>query len=1174
MVSGFAVAPRVFISYAHASVDHAELVRDLWVFLRAHGVDARLDVLAAQRRRDWPLWMADQVREADFVLVIASEEYRERAEGRAGPGEGRGVQWEARLIRDAFYGEQSRLDRFVPVVLPGETAEGVPDFLAPASCTVYRVSEFNVAGAQALLRLLLGQPGEVEPPLGEAPSLPPRAHATPAMDRPVFRHELAVEVELLDDGRVRTRVVLAGTELGSRCAVLPAGLAGCWEGLGSSSGEARLAGFGARLWDVLFDEATGRRLVELIDQSPLGTVVDVVVSLPDELAGLPFELLAVPGGRALATVPGVRLSRRLAGVQRVATPPLAGPLKILAAVAAPEETRTENVPLDVEAEMQVLLDAVSALDLDGGSDAQVRILEVASLAEIQTALKDDQYHVLHLSAHGSACGVELEDEDGNPQLVSADDLVTALRAGGHPLPLVVLSSCAGASGGAQGLAATLIRRGADRVVAMQAAVTDGFATALAGVFYRELAGDVGCTVAQALAVARHTVAEQVRAAARAAGRTARPEYAIPTLLAAGDDPPLRTSTVEEVPLRRPTVAPSGGGVRELPLGELIGRRAALRITSAVLRSGARDRERFGDWAGVALTGIGGIGKTALAGRVLARARENGWLVAEHIGSWNPPALFAVVADALTDPTFVQARAQLRASGVDETAKLRLVVSVLAQVRLVVLFDDFEQNLTPDARGFSDPGFAEIFAVLCDAATAGRVLVTCRYPVPGSEDTLLRVELPGLSIAELRRLFLRLPALRELSEDDRRLVVRTIGGHPRLIEFLDVLLREGTGSRFRHVTRKLRALATAEGLDPKQPRQLTDGVSEAVRLGSRDILLDALVEDLSEAQQELVLQAALSRAPLAIEDLAHTRHGSDSTPEQTRVVRADAERLVDLTLLTREPDSQLAVHPWVAAALEARHTDDAREARHTDDTRKARHQRGAEMRLSRLNNGRGGFDDLVELIRHLAGCDRYDDAVAVAFQSCDIVDGPVAVSALLADTVPLIPTTHPQFLALADRECAALLASGLASATAHRYQQLLRITQDRAQTDPGNAGYQRDLSVSHNKLGEVAVATGDTTAAAEHYQASLVIRERLAAADPGNAGYQRDLSVSHNRLGEVAVATGDTTAAAEHYQAGLVIAQGLAAADPGNAGYQRDLSISHERLAGLSELPGEEPTDAE
>ena len=138
-------------------------------------------------------------------------------------------------------------------------------------------------------------------------------------------------------------------------------------------------------------------------------------------------------------------------------PGLAGPLKILAAVAAPDESKTANVPLDVEAEMQAVLDAVSGVA--GGPLAQVRILEVASLAQIRRALERDVFHVLHLSAHGSAQSVELEDEDGTPVLVTAESLMLALKQAGRPVPLIVLSSCSGGSAATQAMAEGLIARG-------------------------------------------------------------------------------------------------------------------------------------------------------------------------------------------------------------------------------------------------------------------------------------------------------------------------------------------------------------------------------------------------------------------------------------------------------------------------------------------------------------------------------------------------------------------------------------------------------------------------------------------------------------------------------------------------------------------------------------------
>ena len=72
----------------------------------------------------------------------------------------------------------------------------------------------------------------------------------------------------------------------------------------------------------------------------------------------------------------------------------------------------------------------------------------------------------------------------------------------------------------------------------------------------------------------------------------------------------------------------------------------------------------------------------------------------------------------------------------------------------------------------------------------------------------------------------------------------------------------------------------------------------------------------------------------------------------------------------------------------------------------------------------------------------------------------------------------------------------------------------AQSDPGNAGWQRDLWVSYNKVGDVQVAQGDLAGALKSYRDGLAIAERLAQSDPGNAGWQRDLSVSYNRVGDV------------------------------------------------------------
>ena len=149
-----------------------------------------------------------------------------------------------------------------------------------------------------------------------------------------------------------------------------------------------------------------------------------------------------------------------------------------------------------------------------------------------------------------------------------------------------------------------------------------------------------------------------------------------------------------------------------------------------------------------------------------------------------------------------------------------------------------------------------------------------------------------------------------------------------------------------------------------------------------------------------------------------------------------------------------------------------------------------------------------------------------------------------------------------------VAAGDLAAARQRFEAGLAIAERLAAAEPGNAGWQRDLWVSSNKFGEVEVAAGDLAAARQRFEAALAIAERLAAAEPGNAGWQRDLSISFNKLGDVEVAAGDLAAARARFEAGLAIAERLAAAEPGNAGWQRDLSVSYTRLGDVEVAAGD------
>ncbi|MEV4510548.1 CHAT domain-containing protein [Dactylosporangium sp. NPDC049525] len=1198
-------AVRVLISYAHGDVVHEEQVRRLWTLLRAEGVDAVLDVVAEGERQFWPQWMAEQIRVARFVLVVASAGYRVRGEDTGDRSVGRGVRWEARQLQEMLYADfQAGTRKIVPVVLPGEDAADLPDWVLPTGSTTYRVEAFTSEGVDGLLRLLTGQPLDVEPPLGQVRPRPPRPFAIPDVRAEGLRTLLEIGATV-EDGQLTAVVSLAGTVLGTRSVRLPADVVGVWSGLrvgGAVAGE-RLLQVGRLLAAAVFDEAGHRLVADLVARLRPGSWVDVVVTGDGAALEVPFELLRLVDSTGedlgpLALIGGVSVRRRLPGSSPVPPAALAGPLKILAAVAAPLETLTGNVPLDVEAEMQAVMDAVTP------HAGQARILEVASLAQIRDALRRDTFHVLHLSAHGSPEMIELEDEDGRPQQVTTRDLIGVIRDAGTPVPLIMLSSCSGAGGRAGAMAASLVRAGADRVIAMQAAVNDTYATALAAALYQELTHRPDAPVSAALALARRTVAQSTRDGDWPG------QFAVATLLTAGDDPPMIDPVAVVEPLRVAPAAPSGTSVRELSLGQLIGRRASLRAATAVLRRTDAARGEHGTIAGVQVLGIGGIGKTALAGRLIARRRGDGVVVAVHEGRWNPTALMTAVADAVAAvPGLAQAAGALVDVGVSDAVKVDLVGRLLGGASLLLVFDDFEQNLTPGGGAFLDPVFETVFTGWCEAAETGSILVTCRYPLPDDDRYLVRVPVPPLSPAELRRLLLRHPALADLPADERRLLYRVIGGHPRLVEYVDALVR-GKPTRFRAVQAKLKTLAAAQGIDLRRPRPVEAAIDTALLLGSADILLAELLELLTAEERAVLNQVSVCRAPMTVDDLHAALRDAPGLPSgfSAEDLRRVVERLTDLTLLSQvSGGAELQMHPWTAEILQRQVA-----AADTVDL----HERALRMRLARFEQRRAGYDDLLDLTRHQAALHQYDDITGIARSIDRILPGAMAAAAYLAEIRPLLPRTEPAWCNVAKAEYDAVTTTGnlvaarniltdtydavterltadpdspmtaaqlnvvlvdlgdlaantgdLRTAQSH-YQAAVENAGRWSAQDTDNTWWQNRDALLNSRLGEVAQAAGNLTTATEHYQAAVAIRERLVAADPTNSRWQRDLSVDGNKLGDVARAAGDLTAATERYRAGLVIAERLAAADPTDSQWQRDLSISRNKLGDVARLAGD------
>jgi tetratricopeptide (TPR) repeat protein len=135
-----------------------------------------------------------------------------------------------------------------------------------------------------------------------------------------------------------------------------------------------------------------------------------------------------------------------------------------------------------------------------------------------------------------------------------------------------------------------------------------------------------------------------------------------------------------------------------------------------------------------------------------------------------------------------------------------------------------------------------------------------------------------------------------------------------------------------------------------------------------------------------------------------------------------------------------------------------------------------------------------------------------------------------------------------------------------YKKSLEIREKLTERHPDNIQWQRDLSVSYEKIGDARRTLRDLPTALIFYKRSLEIREKLTESDPYNIQWQRDLSVSYEKIGDVQQS--DLPNALSSYKKSLEIREKLAARDPANAQWQRDLSVNYEKVGIVQSLQGD------
>ncbi|MEX1364138.1 MAG: CHAT domain-containing protein [Nannocystaceae bacterium] len=918
---------------------------------------------------------------------------------------------------------------------------------------------------------------------------------------------------------------------------------------------------------------------------------EVVVSLRSDdsaLLSLPWEAARVGGLGPLALIERVSTVRAL-DVERRGHASVQGPLRILVAVAAPGDD------LDLEHEMSSILDAV---ERTRAGRARVVFIDDAdaTLDAIVQQLKQEPFHVLHISAHGGPGALQLEDAQGNAARVTAQALVAALQHEHIPQrpPVVVLSACSSAAAPRSDdldrldMASALLHSGVRHVLAMQGPVGDGYAAELAGAFYQRLAEHHEPTPARALAEARREV-ERLRAEHASNGqryRASEPEYATPVLLSAAgtEGEVLFDATHPWELVSEPPARVDVPGLDARPLGWVVGRRRLRRRLRAIVTDQARK--------GAVVWGMGGNGKSTLAASVCGSLRRSGWGVAVHVGRVS----LSDIARAVVQQVVGEQKLELETTeGKQRIEELRPATIpgqepaddvllpalrvLLERERIVVLLDNFEDNLheDPDAtaalpsslrvgtdryRAKLPAAMARLLPLLGTAAKRGALLITCRYELDLPTLPLASLDLPQLHDNALRRFAWRLPNLLRLPDRERVDVLRKLGGHPRVLEFADAYLGQEQGAaRFDDILRRIERLADRRTKLPDAARKATaaEQLAFARRLAAEDVLLEKLLNTLTEPTRRFLEAIAVYRRGVpdeALQAVGEAAGLSWDEDERDKAVRALESRTL---LLRTGPGGESRPRPWEQSWMVHRWT--AAELL-PDGGDATVHEAAARWWLKPRPVA---WDDAGEGVEHLlaAGLDDEASALAGAMTTHAAQSGMQLVALALAermvDVFPDPVRGRANWLMRLGDQVRHL--RNFDEARSH-YDRSLELSRQLAAAEPEDSDLLRDIGFVLDRLGGLLVANGDGDGAMRYFEESLGIDEELVAREPGRSDLQRDLSVSYNKLGDLHRALGNGQLALRYFEDSLAIAKELVAREPDNYQAQSDLAQSFARMAAV------------